>query len=188
MASAERMFAERSEAAQRQLPYLQAAIDQQAGIIKQEQATATGPASQPAAKRMSDARNELARLEGRMTVAEETAKADRGPPWIKTVDNALFWVTTFVPKTSETVGLMDRTLFKDAELQEMLQAEQAAEAEDSGPQRGGPRGLGTSRTQAQVISLQTASSRNMFWILGSSLAFEAVMLALAAWVFCRRDY
>ncbi len=31
-------------------------------------------------------------------------------------------------------------------------------------------------------------SRSPWWIVGTSLAFEAVILALASWVFCRRDF
>jgi len=31
-------------------------------------------------------------------------------------------------------------------------------------------------------------ARPVSWVLGTSLAFEAVILSLAAWVFCRRDY
>jgi hypothetical protein len=31
-------------------------------------------------------------------------------------------------------------------------------------------------------------ARSVRWVLGTSLAFEAVVLGLGAWVFCRRDY
>lgn len=32
------------------------------------------------------------------------------------------------------------------------------------------------------------NARTAAWIIGSSLAFEAVVLAIAAWIFCRRDF
>ena len=34
----------------------------------------------------------------------------------------------------------------------------------------------------------TLNTRPVSWVIGTSLGFEAVVLALAAWVFCRRDY
>jgi hypothetical protein len=30
--------------------------------------------------------------------------------------------------------------------------------------------------------------RSLAWVLGTSLLFEAVVLALAGWLSCRRDY
>jgi hypothetical protein len=30
--------------------------------------------------------------------------------------------------------------------------------------------------------------RDLPWIAGTSLGFEAVILGMAAWVFCRRDF
>ncbi len=35
---------------------------------------------------------------------------------------------------------------------------------------------------------RAARSRAVPWIIGTSLAFEAVILGWAAWLFCRRDY
>jgi hypothetical protein len=35
---------------------------------------------------------------------------------------------------------------------------------------------------------QEVNSRSWGWIVGTSVGFECVMLALAAWIFCRRDY
>ncbi len=35
---------------------------------------------------------------------------------------------------------------------------------------------------------ETLDRHSPFWILSISLGFEFVVLACAAWVFCRRDY
>ena len=32
------------------------------------------------------------------------------------------------------------------------------------------------------------AGRSTLWIIGSSLLFEAAVLGVAAWIFCRRDY
>jgi hypothetical protein len=34
----------------------------------------------------------------------------------------------------------------------------------------------------------TMRARSEWWIVGTSLAFEGVVLGLAAWIFCRRDF
>jgi len=41
---------------------------------------------------------------------------------------------------------------------------------------------------AQEEMARVISHRSVAWVLGTSLAFEAVVLAAAAWIFCRRDY
>lgn len=135
-------------------------------------------------------------------------------------------VVTLIPKTGETVDLLDRELFDDADLKGVReQFAQSANAYDEG---GGPRGrpgrfakrpapatrstAATSpstkqaevtdeeedrreqraRSQAAMEGEEQAErarrSRSVPWIIGTSLAFELVMLTAAAWVFCRRDY
>ncbi len=42
--------------------------------------------------------------------------------------------------------------------------------------------------EAQEEADRAARSRSIPWIIGTSLGFEAVILAVAAWIFCRRDY
>ena len=40
-----------------------------------------------------------------------------------------------------------------------------------------------------VPALQTEiMCRTVGWIIGTSVAFEGIVLVLAAWIFCRRDY
>lgn len=80
----------------------------------------------------------------------------------------------FLPKTGETVNLLDRCVVV-----------------------GGKAGLSNGRLVAQVFGdranggeeVDRAMSRHSPWyVIGTSLGFEAVMLGLAAWRFCRRDF
>jgi ABC-type transport system involved in multi-copper enzyme maturation permease subunit len=81
-----------------------------------------------------------------------------------------YGVKTFLPKTSETVGLLERSLISLAEL----------------PQ---PPGQQTDEQAQLGRSLQeTLRSRSVWWIVGTSLAFELFVLSWAAWIFCRRDF
>jgi hypothetical protein len=41
---------------------------------------------------------------------------------------------------------------------------------------------------AQKELVETINSQPVSWILGTSLAFEAVVLACAAWIFSQRDF
>ncbi len=43
-------------------------------------------------------------------------------------------------------------------------------------------GEGSSAAQEEM------NERPLWWVLGTSLAFEALVLALACWIFCRRDF
>ena len=156
-------------------------------------------------------------------------------------------VTTLIPKTGETVDLLDRNLFDDADLSALRERMMA----DGGPAAPPepideaeppiPPTLGSTPTPpatnpasitspASAASLPSATSpttapalpdfkaeeqtarderrkrrrqqameaqeqaeraersRSVPWILGTSVAFELVVLGVASWVFCRRDY
>ena len=59
--------------------------------------------------------------------------------------------------------------------------------------RGGPPGFlkmldefsdGNGRSDPQ----EALNQRPLWWIIGTSLGFEAVILGIACWIFCRRDF
>jgi ABC-type transport system involved in multi-copper enzyme maturation permease subunit len=87
-----------------------------------------------------------------------------------TWSRGIYHVKTFLPKTSETTYLLERVMIVKAEM----------------PDRplGNPE---TTEGAAQKV-VKEFQARSVAWVLGTSLAFEAVMLALACLIFCRRDY
>jgi len=115
--------------------------------------------------------------------------------------HSLFWrVKAPLPKTSETVDLMSRWLVERDPLQK-AQAESRQQQEARRERRRAERGVPTRPAgdvqnatwdpeNPQVVTrVQTEiDARSAAWIIGSSLAFEAAVLALAAWIFCRRDF
>ena len=112
---------------------------------------------------------------GRLT--RERGRAASGlhqqpPSWARSAQPVIFALNTLVPKTQETVSLLDRVLFTDLVLNTALNT-----APDDGPMHGW-------RGQIQGMLY----GRSIGWILGSSLAFEAVVLSLASWLFCRKDF
>lgn len=88
---------------------------------------------------------------------------------------------TFFPKTGETVALLGRTLKSQAEIDK--EKKRAQDLPLSGR-------FGNSREQKELeLRLEEKiRKRTLAWVLGTSLAFEAFVLGLACWIFCRRDF
>jgi hypothetical protein len=54
------------------------------------------------------------------------------------------------------------------------------------PQSGHPQEQRMMAAQQEVIDV--LRGRSIAWVVGTSLGFEAIVLAFAALIFCRRDY
>lgn len=162
---ADEMYQRNAESAQGRI----ARVDEQIAAIQERMgrtATAPSAASSP------DAR-ELRRLTGQRQRLVATAAEQEPPVWIRNAQPVIFAINTVVPKTQDTIGLLDRVLFRDMAIQAVLNEM--------------PEGHGRIhawRTQIESI----LHGRSMGWILGSSTAFEALVLGLAGWRFCRQDY
>ncbi|MGA3067905.1 MAG: hypothetical protein ABSF29_13765 [Tepidisphaeraceae bacterium] len=90
----------------------------------------------------------------------------------------------FLPKTSETVYLLQRELVSRASLsRDRRTAEEENDSEQATAQSGGE----VSRGDVGELQKQLGH-RSWVWITGTSLGFEAAVLLLAGWIFCRRDY
>lgn len=95
-------------------------------------------------------------------------------------------VRTVLPKTSETTDLLGRWIFPDNELAKLFASRPG----------GGPRGqFPLSRGDVQVSPRMIQDeldrdkrSRTVGWILGTSIAFEVLLLGFTAWRFRRRDF
>lgn len=103
--------------------------------------------------------------------------------------NVLYAVKTALPKTSETVGLLDRKLFESEELdaldEEMRNRRKGRRARVSDNEMSLRM---RAEQQAQIDVQHESFTRSPAWIIGTSLGFEAVILGLSAWMFCRRDF
>jgi ABC-type transport system involved in multi-copper enzyme maturation permease subunit len=89
-----------------------------------------------------------------------------------------------LPKTAETTALLERVLKVQIETDTRLDNSPAA---DEAPLRNFMNDNRLQRLAAEEVD-RAIQSRSVFWVLGTSLAFEALMLALAAWIFARRDF
>lgn len=164
----------RSVGAQRQL------TDVNRKIAALEKSMATGPATrsvtppsiftwmvQPRsnADRLALLKQDRARLE---VEASET----EAPQWVKNIQPVMFTLNTIVPKTQDTIGLLDRVLFTDTAMKAL-----SASDTPGAPQHGW-----------RATAFKVLHARSMWWIVGSSLVFELVVLGLAGWRFARGDF
>jgi hypothetical protein len=90
---------------------------------------------------------------------------------MRTWHRRLYIAATVLPKTSETKRLFQRYVVGKEDQEGFLKfiAEQSG---DPG-----------NRALEDVLN-----QRSLLWVLGTSLGFEAVVLALACWIFARRDF
>jgi hypothetical protein len=127
---------------------------------------------------------------------------------LETAHDYLYLAATIFPKTDATSTLLDRFLVSDEDVQAWMstapnQGRRGFENPNEPQIRpgGGPnsppppsareteRSDYRARRQAAHEEATLAfRNRPISWIVGTSLIFEAVVLCLAAWIFCRRDY
>ncbi|HEY2588390.1 MAG TPA: ABC transporter permease [Tepidisphaeraceae bacterium] len=105
---------------------------------------------------------------------------------LRNVHAAVYGIKTVTPKTTDTLGLLDRYLFPSNK-----EAEYAGGVSPDQQQQRSPPPF--DENQADMMAgakkaVEDLRARSPWWIVGTSLAFEAVIVALAMWVFCRRDY
>ena len=94
-------------------------------------------------------------------------------------------IKTVLPKTRETVDVMNRQLLREFRREHADILEEGEEPADISSPRVRRR---TIMEPAVQQAEETMRRRPLWWVIGTSLAFETGILALAAWVFSRRDY
>jgi len=105
---------------------------------------------------------------------------------LRTWHSIFYNIKTVVPKTDETIELLDRKLIDLSDVPGMnYEAPEPIVEDDTVERRRRP---GEFSPEAQIAVLEERRSRSVGWIIGTSMGFQALVLALAAWVFCRRDY
>ena len=102
------------------------------------------------------------------------------------VHAVVYGLMTALPKTSETTSLLDRQLLTRADLPHGNEAGNPDEdGNDDGSMRDLPYG---ERRQVNKQTREILEHRSIGWVIGTSAVFETLVLGLAAWIFCRRDY
>lgn len=110
--------------------------------------------------------------------AEQSAK-----PW-RIIHSITYGIKLVVPKTYETTGLLQRWMYSPREAEAMAGRRDGNDSQAAfagNPQQ-------QSMLAGAKESAEELRSRSVAWVIGTSLAFEAGAVLVAAWIFCRRDY
>jgi hypothetical protein len=111
----------------------------------------------------------------RQQLAEAQPKAETWTMWHRRI----LLARAALPKTQETIGLLGRGLISSDEAERFGPRQRAAEDDDE-IEMNDPRVA--RRMEGEL------RDRPLWWIIGTSLLFEAVVLGFGAWRFCRRDF
>lgn len=119
-------------------------------------------------------------IERRKTKLEELKDSGRT---IRRWHFGFYAIKTALPKTGETLDLLERTLISQADLRELRDDDQTTmEIPENPDDVAVDMGEVTERVQGRI------RSRSVAWVVGSSLVFEFVVLGIGAWIFSRRDF
>lgn len=117
------------------------------------------------------------RLESRQVEVDQRRKsAESAEYW----HNLFYTTKTLFPKTAETKELIGRALKIDDEMDKLLESADNNDSTQAVFSRADRR---TAREVERVIS-----KRSVWWVVGSSILFEIVILAWAARIFAKRDF
>jgi ABC-type transport system involved in multi-copper enzyme maturation permease subunit len=89
-----------------------------------------------------------------------------------------------LPKTQETIALLERNLISQEEINKLI-------GDSTGftpPDNEEPRGPAMSDPRVQQRVQAVIRSRSLAWVLGTSIGFQVICLALCVLIFTRRDF
>ncbi|MEM1013123.1 MAG: hypothetical protein AAGI46_12995 [Planctomycetota bacterium] len=124
--------------------------------------------------------------------------AEAAVPTIKRVHDVMIAIKLPMPKTGETIGELQKVLSNATEL-ERFEEQQEADADRRLRERVGRRNFEDEEDANRFLEAQRAQqrgatdavdryySRSFAWTFGTSFCFQGVLLAIACWVFGRRD-
>jgi ABC-type transport system involved in multi-copper enzyme maturation permease subunit len=139
---------------------------------------------------------EILAVDGRRRELEEKKRlSDPRRQNIATAHRLLYAAKTVLPKKGETNALLQRWLRIDTTDMDEQRLQNRERRRAARATAGGWFSNFRNRTEISFDDPDvlrevkaTLDARPVSWVLGTSLAFEAVILALASWIFCRRDY
>jgi ABC-type transport system involved in multi-copper enzyme maturation permease subunit len=117
----------------------------------------------------------------RTRLAEAEQAAETWAMWSKRVG----YVKFILPKTQETIGLLERNLISQQEINQLIGESTGMDIPDAEEP---PRGPAMEDPRVQQRVQDVLRGRSLAWILGTSLVFEAVCILLSILIFSRRGF
>lgn len=104
---------------------------------------------------------------------------------IDTWSQRVYYARTVLPKTSDTIGLLDRYVVSDATQDAILQGFTTTGTTSDDDEEVF---VADNDFEVQQTAATAARSRSVWWIVGTSLLFEGAMLGVCLVIFVRRDF
>jgi len=101
---------------------------------------------------------------------------------------AFFRIKTVLPKTSETIELLERWLVALADMPDMSGQTGNSSTVDMAAMGDPANTVRIDQAEVQKRLMLGLRRRSVLWVIGTSLLFEFVILAFATWRFSRRDF
>lgn len=111
---------------------------------------------------------------------EDLRRAERDAATWRTAAGVADGLLAVLPKTQQTIALLERRLVAATAVEDAVVATE--DGADIGPLKG------VDQRELQRRMRQKMEARPAWWVIGTSLGFEVVVLAIAAWIFARRDF
>jgi ABC-type transport system involved in multi-copper enzyme maturation permease subunit len=106
-------------------------------------------------------------------------------------NRGLFLAKTGLPKTAETVEVLRRSLLTKEEMKKFRVGDESADAPANNRRS-------RNRSNDDEIDMEdpelagriqdVIDQRSLWWVIGTSLGFEGIVLLIAGWIFVRRDF
>jgi hypothetical protein len=136
-------------------------------------------------RRQKDPAADVADLEA------DRARAEGALPSLRTAHRLLFAFKTALPKTDETTALVQRWMIDAANLGDLAEEDEPEPGVLERRRKGRGTAFGVVRARERDVMAAIDAdrrARSVGWVIGTSLAFEAALLAIGCRVFARRDF
>ncbi|MGP1272903.1 MAG: hypothetical protein ACTS22_06180 [Phycisphaerales bacterium] len=172
----------RIETAERRIERVESNTAQQYIIQQRQQGNDLPDEYEPTPTELDSINPFLSRMRSGLEEAREDENDLR--PWT----HGLFLAKTFLPKTSETISLLNRYVMSREEGLELvaLFAGDRDRPEPTIDEESGE--VWVPQETQQMAAQDRLASRSLGWILGTSLLFEGVILGICCVIFARRDF
>lgn len=157
--------------------YLETAI-----VENEEQAARLEPTPRNAKKRL-----ELEKARTQMTAQIEGQRQAR--EYIEPIQRVLHGIAWVTPKTSATIGLLDEWLRQSNDINMFdLLGGRVERSQSDGFVIPDMSAQEQQERRMSKSAVEQVESRSLWYVIGTSLIFEGLVLALACWIFIRRDF
>lgn len=115
-------------------------------------------------------------------VERDQRRIDGLRPWRR----GIYIAKTILPNTSETIGLLQRYVMSQEDMDRWMRI--GAESESADNEAEPPEEQEVSSSELGKATQDELRNRPLSWILGSSIGFVLVVLFIAGWIFNRKDF